>query len=77
MNDPDVSASAARKAAREVKSAADDKAAEDMRRETKMQEINRRKSKLAEMEARFTNDHEMGNRKEEHAACRSAKKGFS
>jgi hypothetical protein len=76
-NNPYVSASAARKAAREVKSATDDKAAEDMRRETGMQEINCRKSKLAKMEARFTNDHKMGDCKEEHAACRSAKKGFS
>jgi hypothetical protein len=72
-----ISASAARKAAQEVKSAANDKAAEDMRRETEMQVINRRKSELAKMEDRFTNDHEMGDRKEEHAACHSAKKGFS
>jgi hypothetical protein len=77
MNNPYVSASVARKAAREVKSAADNKAAEDMRRETKIQVINWWKSKLAEMEAWFTNDHEMGDRKEEHAACHSAKKGFS
>ncbi len=76
-NNPYVSASVARKAAQEVTSAADYKAAKDMRRETKMQEINCRKSELAKMEARFTNDHKMGDRKEEHAACRSAKKGFS
>jgi hypothetical protein len=42
-----------------------------------MQEINCQKSELAEMEGRFTNDHKMGDHKEEHAACRSAKKGFS
>jgi hypothetical protein len=76
-NNPYTSASAARKAVREVKSAADNKAAEDMRRETKMQEINCWKSKLTKMEARFTNDHKMGDRKEEHAACHSAKKEFS
>ncbi len=77
MNNPYASTSAARKAAREVKSAADNKAVEDMRWETKMQEVNCRKSELAKIEARFTNDHEMGDRKEEHAACHSAKKGFS
>ncbi len=72
-----VNASAARKAAQESKIAADKKAAEEMRGASKIQEINCQRSELAKLEARYSTNREMGNCKEELAACRSAKKGFS
>jgi hypothetical protein len=47
-----------------------------MRRASKIQQINRQQYELPKLEAQYSTDHEMGDRKEELAACRSAKKGF-
>jgi hypothetical protein len=76
-DNPYINASAARKAAQESKIAANKKAAEKMRRASKIQEINCRQSELTELEVQYSTNHEMGNRKEELAASCSAKKGCS
>ncbi len=72
-DNPHINASAARKAAQQSKIAADKKAAEEMRRASKIQEINCRQSELAKLEAQYSTNHEMGNCKEELASSRSAK----
>jgi hypothetical protein len=76
-DNPYVSASAARKVARDKKIAADKKIAEEIRRKSKIKEFTRRHSELAKLEARYANNHEMGDREEELAVRCSVKKGVS
>ncbi len=60
---PYVNASVARKSAQESKIAADKKTAEEMRRASEIQEINRKQSEHAKLKAKYSTDHEMGDHK--------------
>jgi hypothetical protein len=85
LENPYVSASAAKRAAQEAKIAAVTQTAKAARRASKIQEINCRRSELAEMEARLMNrfinssstDQVMGDCEGELAASHSAKKTSS